>query len=170
MNKTPDFRISVDTRTLADFLAKVPIGGFVSYANLSDAIGRNTQSEARPALQSARNLVQRDHGIVFDCIRGEGMKRLNDLEKVDTSDKVTAAIRRKSRKGIKVLATVENFDAMPTHARVKHNTSMSLFALVEHASKPSQLKKLAARVEKGTASLNLTKTLEAQLEALKNKE
>ena len=70
--------VSADTLALYEALKDITIDGMITYANLSDLIGRDVQSEAIGSLTTARRMCQREDQIVFSPVRGVGLKRLDD--------------------------------------------------------------------------------------------
>lgn len=150
---------SLDTKLLHQRLVEVPVGGDVSYADLSSLIGRNVQDEARGSLESARRMAYRDR-LVFDVVRGVGLRRADDVAKVDGCHAGVQRLRRGAVRIGKRLASVENFAALPNDKKIQHNTLASFAGVIAEATKPAQLKKLEDQVTKAQASLPLAKTLD----------
>lgn len=49
---------------------------FIPYADLTAAVQRNVQTQAgRGILATARRNIEREHNILIECVRGEGLKR-----------------------------------------------------------------------------------------------
>lgn len=158
--KKPQFEMSHDTRILADLLRKVPIGEAASYSDLSAAIARNVQEDARYVMQSALRSLERE-GIIFGAIRGVGVKRLNDAEMVSAADDAIPRIRRLSKRAMRKLASVSSFDALPNEVRVRHNAAMSLLGTISHFATETAHKKVEAIIKDKPEPLSITKTLEA---------
>jgi flagellar biosynthesis component FlhA len=76
--KQPDFQLSADSAAIVKAIEEMPVGGVITYAQLSAVIGRDIR-HFRGSLESARKSVQRDKGMVFDVIRKEGIKRTLQL-------------------------------------------------------------------------------------------
>jgi len=81
--------------------------GHLSYETIENEMSK-TIDELRPALHSARKYLERDEGIVFECIRGSGYERLDDSKKVHSTKKFTRRIRRNAINGITRANTVVN--------------------------------------------------------------
>lgn len=141
------FQLSTDAKTLANMLKAVEVGGVITYKAMSKAIGRDVTAAARPVLATARNIVQREHRMVFDCVRTEGLKRLNDSEIVDLSDQAMDRIRRTAKRTGGKLMCVD-YDSMPKEKQTKHNASLSMFGAISELSKHASTKRLEREIEK----------------------
>ena len=92
------FEMSSDARILYNVLEKGLIKEgkeIVSYKELSAAIGRSVQGEARSLLGTARKLIKRQHKILLEAITNEGIKKTDDYE--GALDKSRDHIRRTAR-------------------------------------------------------------------------
>lgn len=85
--------------------------GQLSYEVIQNTMGA-TIDDLRSAIASARKYLERDEGIVFECIRGVGYKRLNDSEKVESTKTFTRKIRRTANAGVTRLNTIEDRDSL----------------------------------------------------------
>jgi hypothetical protein len=158
--------LSVDTQTIERLLWEIPVGETVSYARLSEAIGRDVQHAARHILTSACDRVLREKQMVFAPVVGVGMKRLDDVGIVSTGSSTIQRIFNLSRRGLRRLAAVANFDALPNEQKVKHNLTMGQLGMLAHATKGATVKKLEQRAGNSTAPLPTAKFLEAMKETL----
>jgi hypothetical protein len=148
MTTKPDFtpRPDSDSALLARVLAQLPVGGELSYAEMTAAIGRDVQGVGRGALETARRKLLRDERRVFDVIIDIGLRRLNDREIVQTADKARAHIRRTSRKAARTVlcATYEKLDR---ESQVKHNIALSVFAVTEQMAGDKAVKRIESQVK-----------------------
>ena len=96
------FQRGADASRLCEELAMTSVGSIVTYAHLSDTIGKPVTG-ATGALTSARRIVQRENGTVFACIRNEGLKRLDSEAIVDMSGMRVQGVRRHARRVVKTL-------------------------------------------------------------------
>lgn len=151
---------SVDAKLLYQELVKADVGGSISYKTLSLCVGRDVQDGARGALYTARKMAEREKNIVFGVIRGEGLKRLDDIEIVNTGESVRAHIRRTARKGARRILRVRDYVALPQEQKVQHNAYASLFGAISEMVSPSNIARIASAVEKAEKELPLKKTLE----------
>ena len=85
--------------------------GQLSYEVIEKAMGQPID-HLRTALHSARRYLERDEGIVFECIRSVGYKRLTDSEKVESTKTFTRRIRRTANHGVTRLNTIEDRQAL----------------------------------------------------------
>jgi hypothetical protein len=156
----PTFVASIDVRTLCGALGECNTGQLLTYRHLSQLIGRDVQTEARAVLGSARKIMQRERGFVFGTVIGEGLKRLNDVEIVQTGAQTIVSIRHASRRGAERVAKAAP-EQLPLESRVRMNTYLSVLAMLHAATTERRIKKLEARVAQAESRLPLDKTLEA---------
>lgn len=156
------FELSTDAKTLASILRAAEVGDVIQYAELTHAIGRDVQGAARSVLETARAIVQREHRMVFDCSRNEGLRRLSDSEIVDLSDGAMDKIRRTAKRTAKKLVCVD-YDAMPREKQVKHNAALSMLGVMSELSKDSSVKRLAEETRKSGDQLPVAKATIAAL-------
>lgn len=162
LSKKPIFAASADAKTIAHVLRQVAVGNVVSYADLSRAISRNVCTDGRPAMDSARGIVQREDRMIFDSVRGEGLKRLADDEIVSLGDKARDHVRRSSRKVVKKLVCV-NYETLSKEKQVKHNTALSMFGVFCELATDKSSKRLSSSVEAAQAELPIAKASIAAL-------
>lgn len=153
--------ISIDTKVLFDRLITANVGDVIPYSELTELIGRDVRGSAIWALGGARRKAFRERSFVFAAVRNEGVKRLSDLEIVDTGEDTASRIHRMSRRGAQRLMAVADFNALPNESKIRHNTYASLLGMTAHVTKNTQVKRLAAKIEKTQAQLPLQRTLEA---------
>lgn len=152
--------LSIDTKTLEDRLRTLKEDETISYQDLTFLIGRDVTNGARSNLMSARSRLLNE-GIVIACVRGVGVKRINDTEKIGEGLRYLKKIRRGARKTAKVVAAVENFDSLPKDLQVQHNLTMSVLGLVTHMTKSSTIKQLEGKIDQEKKALPVARTLEA---------
>ena len=157
------FEISVDARLLHERLKKVGVGDLISWDDLSEIISRDVRAggPAYGALTTARRRAQKHEGIVFDPVKGKGLKRLNDAEIVETSQAKIDSVRRRSRAALRRLACVQNYEGLTSEKQVRHNTFASIFSAFATITKAGSMKRLEDQVAEAHAQLPLAKTLEA---------
>jgi hypothetical protein len=159
MNDRPAFVMSIDTRAVYDRLKAAGVDEMVSFRALGEALGRKVAGDD-PSVQSAvRKMLS--EGYLFDNVRGEGYKRLNDVEVVQTAEREREGIRRKARRAVKKLSCVQNFEKLPNDLKVKHNAAISGFGAIAQMLTAGNMKKLEGKVEAAQQQLPLAKTLEA---------
>lgn len=167
MSKRSIPELSIDTQTLERALLTVAVGEVVGYESLSKLIGRNVQNGATHLLQSARRRVQRDHHIVFEPVRGEGLKRLDDEGKARSGESALAKIRSTARRGQEKLLCVDDFDSLSNDAKIKHNLSLSVLGALRQVAKATTMKRLEGKVSNSKHdALPVAKFLDAARESL----
>lgn len=158
--REPTFVASIDVRSICKAFSETKVGDTVTYLQLSELIGRDVQTEARSVLTSARKISQREDGIVFGTIYKVGLKRLSDIEIVQTGAETVVKIRRASRRAGDRVA-VPRPENLPIESRVQQNLYLSVFAMLHNVAQDKQIKKLEERVARAESRLPLDKTLDA---------
>lgn len=159
MNKTIA-AISIESIELIKRLEKAEVGETITYKELSSIAMADVQREKHGALSTATKHVLNEKQIVFEAVRGIGLKRANDAEIVAHSEGSIERIRRISKRAQKRLTCVD-FDKLSNADRVAHNARMSMFGVLHYISAPGKLKQIEKQVEKTNSRLELTATLEA---------
>lgn len=147
--KQPMFRASVDTMLIYKKLTSMEIGEFVSYDELSQIIGRSIQKH-NTFLNSARKKALSHDMMVFDVVRGDGIKRVNDSEKIAIGSNSIKRSRRILNKGLRTIASIDNYDALTKEDQVKHNTAASIIGSLLVASNKKNIKAVEETVVKST--------------------
>lgn len=154
------FELSLDTKAIYDLLATAAVGQTISFAAMSDSLGRTVMG-GEPHVQSALHRIQSMDGRVFANVRGVGYRRLNDAEIVGTGTREIDTIRRRAKRAGRRLTCVADFAALPNDLKVKHNTFLSMFGAIASMMKPKAVKRVETEVTRAQAALPLAKTLEA---------
>ena len=126
--------ISPDVGALVAALADVSPGATISYAALSEVIGRDV-TQVRYLLHSAQRIASREHGAVFANERGVGYVRLTTEQLAGVGSTARSRVRRAARKASKVIK--QGFDRandMPPEVGRKLNAELSALALIEHVA------------------------------------
>lgn len=160
MKRKGTFKLSVDTDMVHKRIVAANIGEVITYAELTELIGRDVQGAARYVLHSARNMAMREDRAVFGVNTDVGLVRLDDCAVVDAGADGMAKARRAIRKGARVLGCVNNFDAMPNEKKIQHNTALSLFGALHEAMKPKSVARIEAAVTREAGEIPFAKTLE----------
>ncbi len=142
--KIASFKMSADTRLLKQALEKLDQGGYISYKDLSFIIAKPVEGST-PALQSAKaSLLKVDY--VFAPVRGEGLKRLRDDEIVHASDGDVRGLRRKAKKGVRKLVSVQEFAKLDPKLQLQHTTRTSLMTMIADVTTARGLTKVEKQV------------------------
>ena len=158
----PSFQLSTDSKALAQRLRECVVGDKLSYDALSAVIDRDVRIDGRGSLASARKIVMREHRIVFDVVRNEGLQRLNDTQIVSLSGKARDHIRKTTRKTVRALTCVD-YDAMDRGQQVKHNTELSTLGVIAELTTERSIARLAVKVEEAGTEIPAVKAAIAAL-------
>jgi hypothetical protein len=102
---TPTFRKAAETVRLEKLLISIEEGETITWLALAKETGEMAFSgRVRGWVDSARRTISREHHIQFSTISGFGLKRINDEEIVDASEKDLDSINRKTRRASGKLA------------------------------------------------------------------
>lgn len=156
--------LSADTRAIADLLAATPIGQTVTFAALSQAIGRDIAAR-RHILAAARKVAQREVGAVFVATPRIGYRRLAAEEAARVIGSAARQhIRRTAGRARKAIAagTAGANDLAPDVQR-RIAAEVSALALIEHISRDAAVKPADSAPTKPTP---LAVTARAMLAAL----
>jgi len=80
----------------------------ISYADLARQAGL-ALDRTKQVLASARRALRSESGILFGVIRGEGLRRLTDADKVKKPEAFKKRVFRGAGREIKDLATISDF-------------------------------------------------------------
>lgn len=133
-------QMSADTLALAQALRSVAVGDTISYEQLSAVIARPIL-ERRSSLAAARRLLVRDEKIVFDAVRGVGLKRLDSAGTAGVMPSHLRKIRRASVRARRIGQCVSILD-LPVEQRPSFVADVSLLALVSEVTAPVSRKRL----------------------------
>ena len=150
--------ISYESKLLYERLKTLEVNGFVSYADLSELIGRNVQQYRSHLTTAIRKCLSAD-SIVIEAVRNEGVKRLADGDILKIPKRVRDHIRKGCRRGIKKISTV-NYDTLTREQQVSHNAEWSILGTLVHCTTSRIHKKIEAKVEEAQKRLPIGKTLE----------
>jgi hypothetical protein len=139
MNLFPIAKNGADVAALAAVLDRLAVGDIATYAELTEAVGRDIQKH-RYLLDTALQRLLRKRKV-FGCIKETGYQRLSDSEIVNYSFSAFKRIRRIARKNAVRLSAVE-FERLSNEERVRHNLHISALGAIAHAATPSNLAKL----------------------------
>lgn len=140
MSFTATPEIEADIQALSAALEACPIGETVSYAALSEAIGRDVRN-CRHVLAAARRQAEENTGHLFQTIRTVGVKRLTAEEIPAVGLGVMRHVRRSARAGMNRLAAVRVNDMPEGEARkiIAHRSMLGAIALVADGRKATSL-------------------------------
>ena len=152
--------ISIESQEVIRRLEKCGIGDIVSYEELSILAMGNVQYEKRFTLSTGKKFMLSEKQWVFESVVNVGLKRLNDTDIVKTGEAAIGRAHRLAHKQLKKLACVD-FDRLPKSQQIDHNVRFSILGVLDHLTKPRQIKKIESAVIKIDHRLQLQETLDA---------
>lgn len=155
------FVASADAKVLSDLMRTMAVGSTLTYEAMSEALNRDVTAD-RGLIYTARGIVQREDRMVFDSVHKKGIKRLADTEIVSLGDRARFRVRRIARRAAQTIVCV-NYDTMPREAQVKHNTALSMLAVMQDLVTDKSFSKLQKHVETAGAELPVGKASIAAL-------
>ena len=161
--KRPIALLSADAKALHERLLKVAVGELVGYDALTAEIGRDVRKLGYGALQTARRRVLKQKQYVFGTVVNEGLRRLNDVEKVGLGEDGRRRMRRLARRTQLLVSAVDDFDALPEHVKIQHHAHMSLQGAAYSMFSTASVKKVSEHVG-ANGALPMGKTLKIFLE------
>lgn len=101
------FDVSPDTLTLKSVLREAVVGKVVTYEEMSKALGRDVRKFCYPNLNAARLSLAKTESIIFGTENGVGLRRLDDRQVVESSEKDVKKIRKLTGRSLGKLQTVD---------------------------------------------------------------
>jgi hypothetical protein len=148
------FKAHADTRALAEFLKEAKDAGSLSegetvaYETLSDFIGYDVQTGVGyRRLYSARQIALREWGMVFECDMKVGLRLLDDSDKTTLPDKTLRRVKRRVKRTIKKVKTIQNPGSLTDQEKLVLNVGMAQMSLIEQASSSKAKKAIEKSVD-----------------------
>lgn len=149
-----------ETVALTECLGKLEPGDLATYVNLSKTCGRDVRTIARSALMSARRRAERDYGVVVECVRNEGYKRVDGAELLNAQSSGLKRIRNEARRRTRRLGLAD-WSKLSQEEKGRLNAQLSAYGVVQHLAKSQSIKKLASQMTNTEAKpLPIGRTLE----------
>lgn len=160
VTKPAMFNMGHDTRAIISRLRNVKVGEMVPYHELEELVGKRVD-DFRGNLATARRRLQTDAGMVFDCVLGDGLIRLDDKGISKLSSSCMDSIRKKASRTVRVLENV-NLSNLSDGERMSHLANTSILIMTSEVNRATSAKRLSASIDKSAAaSLTMAKTLDA---------
>lgn len=126
------------------------------YATLNAIAGRDVQHDRGPLDGAIKDMLS-EHAIHYTCIRGVGIKRATSAETMDTADTAANAMRRRTRKVIRQLATVD-YNTLEDVDKRRHCVAATRLQLMELCSGRKAKNRIEA-VATDTPKMSIDETL-----------
>lgn len=154
-SKKPSFLIGPATIAVAQLLRESVVGYITTHEELRAAIGIDIgENRYRSAVGSARRILEREHGMLFDAVIGVGYQRLSNEEKSSRGDKRLGEIRRKAKRAASELSTVD-IGELSNQQQATHLAKAAMFKMIERSTRSDVHKRLAVE-----AATNKSKDLD----------
>lgn len=151
--------ISVDAQTLMGRLKKMQKGEAVTYKELSALIAGNVQGKARGYLNTARNRLLMDEAMVFEAVRGIGIKRMDDAQIISVGEQATGKIHRASKRALRKL-NCSDAGNLTNDQKVELNAAASVTGVIALMTRPAKLALIKAAVKTAENRLATGRTLD----------
>jgi hypothetical protein len=155
--KSPLFQRSFETSKLAETLAKARAGDMLTYAALSQIVGRRVDGSTG-ALHSARRVALREYGLVFDAVPGVGLRCLTSAEIVNASDRSRVTLGRRAKAAREKL-NQSNFGDLDDRTRVKYATHQSIFGAISMITSHRAVTKIGNAMNSSAREMPIKETL-----------
>jgi len=130
----PSLSLSADVRALTDRFLETPIGGTITYADMTAALGSSIEAR-RYLIQRALHVASRETGAIFASMRAVGYKRLPAEDAPLLGSHARQRIRNTSRRAAQAIThAVQVANDISDGARTRAYAEVSALALIQHVS------------------------------------
>lgn len=150
--------LSYDVQVLAERLKKMEEGESLLYEEITKLLKYDVRTKYWVVL-SARRHVLRDR-IVIECVKGVGLKRLENDAIPRTGRSVMKSIRRKATRGRRVILA-SDFSRLRNADKIEHNASASILGGIASMTREPAVKKIQARTAERLEALTARRTMQA---------
>lgn len=147
------FEVSPVRRALEDWLREIPVGEVASYADLSTVAGEDVRGVWH-LVRSAREALLKE-GMVFDVVPNTGLRRADDVGKVNAGQTYADKGARAARRALRLLRTAD-FDALPPDARVRYTTTELRAGMMHQFGNERTARKVEAAITGGASVKQLS--------------
>jgi len=153
----PAFVPTVATTAIYNRLKRAEYGEIVALAELSQ-LAQTSIDGLRGYLDSARKKACDEDGVVFDSVRGVGLKRLTEEEKAAKQQRRRAHIARQAKSGLKELRTVD-YARLSSTAKVRHNVETAILATHVAVEAPKNVGRIETASQNNLDALTVAETM-----------
>lgn len=151
--------ISVDSQVILARLKTMRKGDVVTYDELTKLIQSDIRKKSYYCLNTARRRLLMDDGMVFESVRGVGIKRMDDEQIISIGEQSERKLHKLSRNAMRKLGCA-NTDNLTNEQRIDLYAHCSAIGAIALITKPSKLKLLKAAVKSSESRLPVNKSLE----------
>lgn len=148
---------ATDTILIENRLRNTKVGDLVTYDELSKLLGRDVRLFCKSNVDTARRTLISE-SVFFDCVTGEGYKRLDNEEAVSASNHYRTRARKAARRGMNHLAHVP-FEGLTDESKKKHMAISAQLGAIDLFSSTKSLNKIEAAVDNTSHALAIGETL-----------
>lgn len=131
--------LAPETRALADLFIATEIGGVVTFAAMTAAIGQDIATR-RHLMPSALSVAARESGAIFGSVRRVGYKRIAPEDAHILGAHVRRRIRRSAKRaGDAMLSAITKANHVPEPAKARAYTEINSLALVRHIASDKEV-------------------------------
>lgn len=152
-------QISVDSQVIIANLRAMKKGDVIGYSDLSKLISSDVTTKSRYALNTARRRVLMDDGMVFEAVRGVGIKRMDDTGIISIGEQSERRLHRLSRNAMRKLSCAD-MDNLNNDQKLEVATHSSVIGAIAVITKPSKIRLIKAAVQQSEKQLPVNKSLE----------
>lgn len=143
----PIAKNGADIHAITTVLDRLAFGEIATYADISEAIGRDCQKH-RYLIEKALSGLERKRKI-FSCVKNVGYQRLSDSEIVECSFVAFKRIRKSARRHVTRLSSVE-WRSLSRDEQLRHNLHISALGAIAHIATPSNIAKMSQACSNGS--------------------
>jgi hypothetical protein len=153
----------IHTQEIAKALREIPEGDTITYEEMTKLIGIDTSPKGSgyQYQYTARDILERDEKIVFECLFKVGLKRLPP-EKVALSSSSMYLKRKRSliRRNKRRIDTVNDvYEDLSAEARFKTDLARTLLSFDAQMTRRKNINKIQANIKDANKAVEFTDTL-----------
>jgi hypothetical protein len=141
------FTKSEKTLAVVRVLDASPRGWTVPYGALQRELGMDPQEEGRCYVDSARRILLRDKGRLYDCVPGEGIRWLTDEEVARRGPRCLRRLNRAARREVRRQRCLEDATALPQELSTRYYAHLSMLGLLAEGASYERVKQTERSVE-----------------------
>lgn len=149
---------SVDVRLVADRLRQAKPDEVIPYQVFNEIIRGDVQFKQAWVLMQARKVVLREDRMVFECVRGVGLKRLTDSGISGIGEQSIAHIHRHSARATKKMACAD-YATLGNEEKIRYNAHLSVLGALRAVTTKRKIEKLEIAAGEQNRQLALKDTL-----------
>lgn len=154
----PIFTASVESRLIAQEMAKMNVGDIITHEQISEIMGVPMKDKPGPVYTAMKRLL-RDENKAFGCVRGVGYKRLNDVEILAEGESTAASIRRRAKRSVERHMLVD-FDKLNASQKTRFSAQSAVLGAIAMMARSTSIQKIQGKIaDAGKRELPTAETL-----------